>query len=101
MPFEVHISRACNGWIVRFPADVALGTSEQIHVFSDVDNHTADQATLEASSLREALMESFQDFMRTKHKAGIWFDVLPSSTAEDAALEESTSGGEPSCLHPR
>jgi hypothetical protein len=89
MPFEVHITRASNGWLVRFPADAALETTEQLHVFSDEDVPGLDQATVEACSLREALMEAFQDYMRSKHKAGISFDVRPSRTAEDAAREET------------
>lgn len=95
MPFQVHITRARNGWLARFPGNKDLDIEEEIHVYSDVDIPGADQATIEACSLREALMESFQDYTRSKHKAGIWFDVLPSRTTSDAALEGTTQDGCP------
>lgn len=98
MPFQVHITRARNGWLARFPGNKDLDIEEEIHVYSDVDIPGADQATIEACSLRETLMESFQDFTRSKHKAGIWFDVLPSRTAQDAALEGSPQGACPCAL---
>ncbi len=99
MPFEVHIKRASNGWIVRFPADVELDTSEQLHVYEDPST-PRDPDISAASSLQAALWAAFGDNLQSKHKAGLVIDVRASRSTEESTPKDCPCG-EPSCLMPR
>ena len=87
----VLIVRVSNGWRVLTPA-LEEGAAPLESVFQDQPSVPMEHADLvEAISLRDALYEAFDGWLRSKRRAGLVIEARSSWVQEDLAREAASS----------